>query len=90
MLKSYADFLKQISAHDLFEGILGYGMFADKLPPCFTSVPLYQFYERRKGQNLERRTWHNYIVFDSQECRMVCVNKIFLSLHKLSRSKNKP
>ena len=24
------------------------------------------------------------------ECRMVCVNKIFLSLHKLSRSKNKP
>ena len=66
MLKSYADFLKQISAHDLFEGLLGYGMFADKLPPCFTSVPLYQFYERRKGQILERRTWHNYIVFDSQ------------------------
>lgn len=66
ILKSYADFLKQISAHDLFEGLLGYGMFADKLPPCFTSVPLYQFYERRKGQNLERRTWHNYIVFDSQ------------------------
>lgn len=66
MLKSYADFLKQISAHDLFEGLLGYGMFADKLPPCFTSVPLYQFYESGKGQNLDLWERHNYIVFDSQ------------------------
>ena len=35
---------------------------------------------------------HNHVMAVDiiRECRMVCVNKIFLSLHKLSRSKNKP
>ena len=39
MEKKYCDFIDEISADDLYEGLLGYGMFANKLPPVFTSVP---------------------------------------------------
>lgn len=71
MGKSYADFLNEISADDLFEGLLGYGLFANKLPPCFTSEGLCQFYKTGKGEKLSSVNWREYIVFDSQRNTMV-------------------
>ena len=38
MIKNYSEFMNEISPSDLFEGLLGYGLFADKLPPIFTST----------------------------------------------------
>lgn len=35
--------MNEITQDDLLEGLLGYGMFADKIPPIFTSLPLYNF-----------------------------------------------
>ena len=31
MYKTYADYMDEISADELFEGLLGYGLFADKI-----------------------------------------------------------
>ncbi|MCQ2610951.1 MAG: RNA-directed DNA polymerase [Treponema sp.] len=37
MLKSYFNCLSEISPDELYDGLLGYGLFTDKLPPIFTS-----------------------------------------------------
>ena len=39
MEKKYCEFLEEITADELYEGLLGYGMFANKLPPVFTTEP---------------------------------------------------
>ena len=41
MDKKYSEFMDEITADELYEGLLGYGMFANKLPPIFTSVPFF-------------------------------------------------
>lgn len=38
MEKKYTDFMDEISSDELYEGLLAYGLFAEKLPPLFTSV----------------------------------------------------
>ena len=43
MEKSYSDFMKEISADDLYEGLLAHGLFAEKLPPVFSSEGFYRF-----------------------------------------------
>ncbi|MEE0704954.1 MAG: RNA-directed DNA polymerase [Adlercreutzia sp.] len=35
--RRYSDFMDEISPEDLYVGLLGYGLFADKLPPMFSS-----------------------------------------------------
>ena len=36
--RSYADYVDEISSDELLGGLLGYGLFDEKLPPLFTSV----------------------------------------------------
>ena len=43
MEKKYTEYLEEISSDELYEGLLGHGMFANKLPPIFTSVPFYDY-----------------------------------------------
>lgn len=38
MDKMYTEFMDEISADELYEGLLAYGFFAEKLPPVFTAV----------------------------------------------------
>ena len=35
--------MNEITKDELLEGLLGYGMFAEKIPPIFTSKPLYDY-----------------------------------------------
>lgn len=42
-MKKYIDFMDEITPDELLEGLLGHGMFADKLPPVFTSEGFYLF-----------------------------------------------
>lgn len=35
--------MDEISAEELYEGLLAYGLFAEKIPPVFTSVPFFDY-----------------------------------------------
>ena len=35
--KNYFDYMDEISSDELFDGLLGYGLIAEKIPPIFTS-----------------------------------------------------
>lgn len=43
MDKKYTDFMDEISCDELYEGLLAYGLFAEKLPPVFTAVPFFDY-----------------------------------------------
>lgn len=43
MDKKYTDFMDEISPDELYEGLLAYGFFAEKLPPVFTAVPFFNY-----------------------------------------------
>lgn len=43
MNKKYSDYMDEISADDLYKGLLAHGLFTDKLPPIFTSEQFYQY-----------------------------------------------
>jgi len=40
---TYSDIMYDITKDEILEGLLGYGMFAEKIPPIFTSKPLYDY-----------------------------------------------
>ena len=43
MIKRYTDYLDDISESELYEGLLAYGLFAEKLPPVFTAEDFYNY-----------------------------------------------
>lgn len=46
--KSYYELLKEISADELFDGLLGYGLFAEKIPPFLTAENFLVFCKTRR------------------------------------------
>ena len=63
MEKKYAEYLEEISSDELYEGLLGYGMFANKLPPIFTSVTFYN-YCKNNNPNFSKK-WQGYVSYSS-------------------------
>ena len=61
MAKKYTEFMDEISADELYEGLLAYGFFAEKLPPVFTAVPFYN-YCKMIADPFEAG-WNDYINF---------------------------
>ena len=74
MVKNYCDFLDEISAEELYEGLLGYGMFANKLPPAFTSEPFYHFCQVT-SPTYSSKDWHDYVSFSSM--RNINIPRLF-------------
>lgn len=64
MEKKYCDFIDEITVDELYEGLLGYGMFADKLPPVFTSIPFFD-YCKAKAPVFSDKEWHDYVPYSS-------------------------
>ncbi|MCH3959596.1 MAG: hypothetical protein LKE51_09455 [Selenomonas sp.] len=62
--KTYIECMNEISADELYEGLLGYGMFTEKLPPIFTSEPFYKFCKRKKMNPSFQKGVHKWISFD--------------------------
>ena len=61
MDRMYADYMDELSSDELYEGLLAYGMFAEKLPPIFTSVP---FFEYCKTVSVPfTAEWNEYITY---------------------------
>lgn len=63
MEKKYSDYLEEITADELYEGLLGYGMFANKLPPVFTSIPFFDYCHANNPHFSD--TWQDYVSFSS-------------------------
>lgn len=42
-MKKYFEYINTITADELFEGLLGYGLFAEKIPPFLSSVSFYEY-----------------------------------------------
>lgn len=55
--------MKEISKDYLYEALLGYGLFSDKLPPCFSSHAFYEYCRKKKNNFSSRRT--DYISYDN-------------------------
>jgi len=61
MEKKYTEFMDEISSDELYEGLLVYGLFAEKLPPVFTAVP---FFDYCKAISVPFEAgWNEYITF---------------------------
>lgn len=61
MNKKYTDFMDEISSDELYEGLLAYGFFAEKLPPVFTAV---SFFDYCKTVSIPfSKDWNEYITF---------------------------
>lgn len=41
--KKYTNFMDEISSDRLYEGLFAYGLFAEKIPQVFTSVPFFDY-----------------------------------------------
>lgn len=62
-MKRYSDFIKEISSDELYEGLLGFGMFSEKIPPMFTSKSFYD-YCKANSPTFEDK-WHSFVRYDS-------------------------
>ena len=63
MSNKYTDYLDEISAEELYEGLLAYGLFSEKLPPLFTSESFYH-YSLDLKQSFSKKE-HDYVFFES-------------------------
>ena len=44
-MKKYVDFMNEISADELYKGLLAYGFFPEKILPIFTAEPFFNYCE---------------------------------------------
>lgn len=63
MSKKYSDYMNEISADDVYKGLLAHGLFSEKLPPIFTSEEFYQYSLSLKQPF--SKVDHGYISFDT-------------------------
>lgn len=64
MGKKYCEYSDAITAEELYEGLLGYGMFTNNIPPIFTSEPFLEFCQN-SSPTYSDKEWHDYISFSS-------------------------
>lgn len=60
-MKSYVDYMKELTPDDIYKSLVGYGLFADKLPPCFTSEKLYSAIANCP----QDKKPHDHIIYDN-------------------------
>lgn len=53
-MKKYINYLQEITKEDLRKGLLGFGMFADKLPAIFSAKPFYDYCEIKSFPTFEK------------------------------------
>ena len=62
-VKSYSDFMNEITSADLYAGLLAYGMFSEKLPPVFTSKSFFD-YVQAKAPTFQGGA-HKYVYYEN-------------------------
>ena len=57
MSKRYTDYLDEITADELYEGLLAFGLFTEKLPPVFSSEEFYRYTLNLQQPFSKKRSW---------------------------------
>ena len=63
-MKTYYDFMSEIKADELYDRIVSYGMFSEKLPPIFTG-DLFLNYRKNIREQTFSDEWRGYINYES-------------------------
>ena len=65
-MKSYMDYMNEITDEMLFEGLLSYGLFSDNLPPVFTAAEFFEFYKTYASKGVfNRKSENGYVCYES-------------------------
>lgn len=65
MKKTYNDQMQDISSEELLEGLLGHGMFADRIVPFLTPKPFYDFCMAQSNETLFEKKEKKFIHLES-------------------------
>ncbi len=65
MVKKYYEFMKEITDEELYEGLLGFGMFSDKLPPFLTSKPFFDYCQNNNPTFSNTKPEQSYIYYEN-------------------------
>ena len=63
-MMTYYDFMNEITSTELYERLVQYGMFSEKLPPVFTAEPFLNYCTNTRTQAFEDR-WYPYAVYEN-------------------------
>lgn len=63
MKKRYSDFTDELSSNQVYEGLLGYGMFSEKLPPVFSSESFHNYCMTTSPHFQDK--WSPFVFYDS-------------------------
>lgn len=80
--KSYYELLNEISKDELFEGLLGYGLFADKIPPFLTAENFMNFCKTPTNGFTFDKQAHKYIHYESM--RNINVPRVLAIPHPIA------
>ena len=63
-MKAYNDYMNELSQDDLLEGLLGFGLFADKLPGVLSSEAFYNYCKTNGFPKFEQKG-RDYIRYET-------------------------
>ena len=63
-MKTYYDFMSEIKADELYDRLVSYGMFSEKLPPIFTGDLFLQYCKNIRKQSFSDK-WRGYINYEN-------------------------
>ena len=61
---TYYDFMNEITSTELYERLVQYGMFSEKLPPIFTAESFLNYCKNTRIQAFEDK-WYPYAVYEN-------------------------
>ncbi|WP_240335308.1 hypothetical protein [Paraliobacillus sediminis] len=64
-MKKNFEFMNEITGDELYEGLLGFGMFSEKLPPFLTSKPFYEYCRTNNPTFINTKKEHSYIYYEN-------------------------
>ena len=62
-MKTYLDFMLDISSDELYKGLLGFGLFSEKIPPLFSSEMFYKYCISNNPKY--QKHWNSFVQYDS-------------------------
>ena len=62
-MKRYIEYIEEITENQLYRALVGYGLFSEKIPPCFTSIEFMEYCLSKKNNFANRE--YNFVSYDS-------------------------